>query len=518
MAYDEVRGRTVLFGGDNPSLLGDTWEWDGNDWTQMNDVGPGGRGGHAMAFGGDDVILFGGQNGASTLADTWSWNGEDWTQLSDGGPAPRFNHALAFDASRRRVVLFGGAPLASAPGKELLSDTWEWDGNEWTQQEDIGPAKREMHVMAYDSARQRIVLFGGAVQGGETSLGDTWEWNGSIWTQVASFGATPCSGAAAAYKGDAIGLFGGKSFLAALPGARLFATTWEWDGKHWALRQDIGPFARWAHAMAFDSKRNHMVLFGGLSGPAPDPAAFLGDTWEHSEQQGQETPPSGQPAQPTSPPGQPGQPAGPALQAVSIEPSQVNELPAVVTVTVTLSGPAPAGGLQVQLTSSPPVGGGLLMVPSGATTGQVGIEINATAMPGPVTVTATLGQVSKSATFNIPSGQPGQPAGPTLQDVIISPPEVHLSNPTQMLVTVTLTGPAPAGGLQVLLTANPQGVLVGLDVGLLAVPAGATGNQRPIGISLAAISDPAPVIQMGNVLVTATLGQVSKSATLNILS
>ena len=80
MAYDEVRGRTVLFGGDNrgSSLLGDTWEWDGNDWTQMNDVGAGGRSGHAMAFGARpvgatsfEVLLFGGQNGAAALGDTW---------------------------------------------------------------------------------------------------------------------------------------------------------------------------------------------------------------------------------------------------------------------------------------------------------------------------------------------------------------------------------------------------------------------------------------------------------------
>ena len=71
--------RTVLFGGDNrgSSLLGDTWEWDGNDWTQANDVGPGGRSGHAMAFSAPsvgatsfEVLLFGGQNGA-----TWGSQG-----------------------------------------------------------------------------------------------------------------------------------------------------------------------------------------------------------------------------------------------------------------------------------------------------------------------------------------------------------------------------------------------------------------------------------------------------------
>src|SRR5439155_43677 len=391
-----------LIGADNrgSSLLGDTWEWVGNDWTQTNDVGPGGRSGHAMAFSAPsvgatsfEVLLFGGQNGASTLADTWSWNGEDWTQLSDGGPPPRARHALAFDPNRRVVVLFGGSSSPIAPGSALLSDTWEWDGNEWTQQEDIGPASREMHVMAFDSVRQSVVLFGGAVEGGQTSLGDTWEWNGSVWTQVASFGATPCSGAAAACKGDAVGLFGGIEFLAADPQVRLFATTWEWDGKHWALRQDIGPLARWAHAMAFDSQRNHMVLFGGLSRPTSDPAALLGDTWEHSEQPGQPTPPSGQPGQAT----------GPTLQELSIEPSQVN-IGAVVTVTVTLTGPAPAGGLQVQLTSSPPVGGGLwlLTVPSGATTAKGGFPVGIVPVTaGSVIVTGTLGQVSKSATFQI---------------------------------------------------------------------------------------------------------------------
>src|SRR5437899_1304880 len=255
-----------------------------------------------------------------------------------------------------------------------------------------------MHVMAFDSVRQSVVLFGCAVEGGQTSLGDTWEWNGSVWTQVASFGATPCSGAAAACKGDAVGLFGGIEFLAADPQVRLFATTWEWDGKHWALRQDIGPPARWAHAIAFDSQRNHMVLFGGLSRPTPDPAALLGDTWEHSEQPGQPTPPSGQPGQPTEP----------TLQDLQISPPEISifilrQQPEAVIATVTLTGPAPTGGLQVQLTASPPVlGGSALVVPSGATTAKGGFPVGIVPVTaGPVIVTGTLGQVSKSATFQI---------------------------------------------------------------------------------------------------------------------
>jgi hypothetical protein len=119
---------------------------------------------------------------------------------------------------------------------------------------------------------------------------------------------------------------------------------------------------------------------------ATDPSAFLGDTWEHSEQQGQA--------------------AGPTLQALSIEPSVVRIGIGIVTVTltVTLTGPAPAGRLQLQLTASGNIGlAGALTVPSGATSGQNSREIDTNAVPFPITetVTATLGQASKTASFEI---------------------------------------------------------------------------------------------------------------------
>ena len=44
---------------------------------------------------------------------------------------------------------------------EAVGDTWEWDGEEWAQQEDVGPPARVFHAMAYDAVRDRVVLFGG---------------------------------------------------------------------------------------------------------------------------------------------------------------------------------------------------------------------------------------------------------------------------------------------------------------------------------------------------------------------
>ena len=76
-------------------------------------------------------------------------------------------------------------------------------------------------------------------------------------------------------------LFGGVEPTRNTP--NLSRLTWQWDGAHWVARQDMGPAARWGHALAFDEGRARIVLFGGLA-VAPDAAGaaagVLGDTWE----------------------------------------------------------------------------------------------------------------------------------------------------------------------------------------------------------------------------------------------
>ena len=275
MAYDSAHGRTVLFGGAigslNPVYLGDTWEWDGAGWTQRASSGPAPRNYHAMAYDSAHgrVVLFGGVTGVYSpgLGDTWEWDGMGWTQRASSGPPPRFDHAMAYDSSRGRVVLFGGT------GAQPLGDTWEWDGASWSQRASSGPASRVGHAMAYDPARRRVVLFGGNGNGG--NLGDTWEWDGASWTLRASSGPSARYGHAMAYdsaRGRVV-LFGGFNWAASYAP---LGDTWEWDGASWTLRTSSGPGSRYAHAMAYDSLRGRLVLFGG-SGAEQD----LGDTWEY---------------------------------------------------------------------------------------------------------------------------------------------------------------------------------------------------------------------------------------------
>src|SRR5467141_4109365 len=69
-----------------------------------------------------------------------------WQQLSGSGPGDRIGFGLAYDSVRDRVVLFGGTT-----GNDELGDTWEWDGNSWTKVATTGPAPRWGACMTYDS-------------------------------------------------------------------------------------------------------------------------------------------------------------------------------------------------------------------------------------------------------------------------------------------------------------------------------------------------------------------------------
>jgi hypothetical protein len=81
MTYDSARHRTVLFGGYNSftgSIFGDTWEWDGVRWTQVDSTGPTpARSTTAMAYdkARGKAVLFGGSTDTVLLQDTWEWRG-----------------------------------------------------------------------------------------------------------------------------------------------------------------------------------------------------------------------------------------------------------------------------------------------------------------------------------------------------------------------------------------------------------------------------------------------------------
>src|SRR5439155_1023310 len=92
----------------------------------------------------------------------------NWVQVSNTGPAARLWSAMTYDSTRHVIVLFGGEL------DTLLNDTWQYDGNDWTQVITAhAPAARRGHAIAYDPARGVTVLFGGQ---SSVNLNDTWEF------------------------------------------------------------------------------------------------------------------------------------------------------------------------------------------------------------------------------------------------------------------------------------------------------------------------------------------------------
>jgi hypothetical protein len=77
-----------------------------------------------------------------------------------------------------KVLLFGGWAGGLGFGNvQLLDDTWEWDGTEWSNLMVSGPTARMQAAMA--TMGHDLVLFGGdqlqVVQGEANLAGDTWD-------------------------------------------------------------------------------------------------------------------------------------------------------------------------------------------------------------------------------------------------------------------------------------------------------------------------------------------------------
>jgi hypothetical protein len=189
-----------------------------------------------------------------------------WSQRQNMGPAARCGHAMAYDGSRERTLLFGGETSDST----LLNDTWDWDGTLWRQMEDTGPAPRTGHQMCFDAARELVVLFGGRSDA-DVLRRDTWIWDGRGWTQVEDTGPAARTGHQLAYDRARkyVVVFGGEA-----AGGILLGDTWIWDGNGWTQVEDTGPTAREGHAMAFDLHNKRVMLFGGQVG-----STTAGDTW-----------------------------------------------------------------------------------------------------------------------------------------------------------------------------------------------------------------------------------------------
>jgi len=197
-----------------------------------------------------------------------------------------------------------------------------------------------------------------------------------------------------------------------------------------------------------------------------------------------------------------GGPTQPSLSSLSLNPTSVvggNSS----TGTVTLTAPAPSGGFVVNLSSSNTnvaTVPSTVTVPAGATSANFTVSTQAVSSATSVTITASAGGVSRTATLTV------NPApSVTLQSLTISPTSVW--GGSTATGTVTLSGPAPAGGVVVQLRSSSSRASVPSTV---TVPAGATSARFTIQTR----STFWPFVE--TVTITATYNGVSRSAQLTV--
>ncbi|MEZ5963215.1 MAG: kelch repeat-containing protein [Planctomycetota bacterium] len=206
---------------------------------------------------------------------------DPWLQMATSTPVPglaRYGHAMTYDEAHALTLMHGG----TRDGQSALDDTWAWDGAQWHRLEPPRrPPARAFAAMAYDPIRRQVLLYGGTTDDGDTLLDDTWVWDGSTWRAVESSPRPParCKHALAfdSDRGRMV-LYGGSQ-----------RDTWEWDGERWfdVSPRRTNPGKLESPGMAFVREQHRLLLIGG-DGRSGVAWAWDGRAWVSDKRTGVE--------------------------------------------------------------------------------------------------------------------------------------------------------------------------------------------------------------------------------------
>jgi hypothetical protein len=191
----------------------------------------------------------------------------------------------------------------------------------------------------------------------------------------------------------------------------------------------------------------------------------------------------------------------PIVSSLTLNPASVTGGVQSSTGTVTLNGPAPAGGARVALSSSNTAAAQVpssVTIPVGATSATFTVRSSAVATSTQVTISASYAGATRTAVFTV--------TPPIVSSLTLNPASV--TGGLQFSTgTVTLNGPAPAGGARVLLSSsNTAAAQVPSSV---TIPVGATSATFTVTASIVLFSTSADI--------SASYNGTTKTATLAVL-
>jgi len=219
-----------------------------------------------------------------------------------------------------------------------------------------------------------------------------------------------------------------------------------------------------------------------------------------------------------------------SLSSLSVNPTSVTGGNSS-TGTVTMSGPAPANGAQVTLSSSNTTAARFpssVTVPAGATSATFTVSTSAVTASTAVTISAAYGGATRTASLAV---TPAAPPAPTLSSLTLNPTSV-IGGTQSSTGTVTLSGAAPAGAQVALSSSNTVAARVPSSVTVVAGATSATftvstsavtastavtisvaygGATRTASITVAPAPPPAPTLSSLTLSPTSVIGGTQSS-------
>jgi LmbE family N-acetylglucosaminyl deacetylase len=186
------------------------------------------------------------------------------------------------------------------------------------------------------------------------------------------------------------------------------------------------------------------------------------------------------------------------LASLTVSPASVTG-GGTATGTATLSAAAPAGGAQVTLSSNNPA----VTVPAsvtiaaGATSATYNVTTSAVGAATSVTISGVYGGATQTASLTVTPS--------VITSLVMSPASV--AGGTMASGTVTLSGPAPAGGAQVALSSNNAAVVVPSSVTVAAGATSASFNAATM-----------PVATSTTVTISGTYGGATQTGSVTVLA
>jgi hypothetical protein len=215
---------------------------------------------------------------------------QSWTLL---GPPSRHSHSAVWDPASSQMIIFGGLETFTNTD---LNDLWL--GKTATNLNDsfsaltptgTAPQGRYGHVATYDSASNRMTIFGGGLGLPAPCANDVWILNGANgrsgtpnWIAVTPSGTTPVariySGGAYDPNSNSLIVFGGSDCSTGY-----FNDVWVLSNANgevgtaaWTQLAPSGtpPAARESGSVVYDATDNILMVYGGDAGGSP-----FGDVW-----------------------------------------------------------------------------------------------------------------------------------------------------------------------------------------------------------------------------------------------